>query len=236
LLTQDQITIAVRLVYIAQSLDQLGSLAARGTLSIDQIVSLLGLETGRMEQDIQKVAGTIETGQQSADPVLTGKFWHFVLKATERTFAPRKPNDQQTATFLHWLNGLGDAEALAQGEQIHNYIDQLGETLRPKLAPYQHVLRNHLAALFLVCGFPWRPKAGNYIAPFFRAVVSFAATQLYIRLYFSAMKNITTSEIAEAIFNVEHSLGHHERIYHALARNPAMLHVGQYAASFASLG
>jgi len=236
LLQLDQFTIAIRLVYIAQILDRIGSLAAQGMLSIERLDRILGIGTPRAENDLENIADAVEAGRLSADPTTTGKFWHFVLKATEKTFLLRQPDDPRIAAFVQRLAGMGDAEALAAGAEIHERIRDLGEGLRTKLDPYRHVLQNHLAGLFLVCGFPWRPKAGNYIAPFFRAVVSFAAAQLYLRLFTPTANAVTTSAIAEAIYQVEHSLGHHERIYHALERNPAMLRVGQYAASFASLG
>jgi len=236
LLQLDQFTIAVRLIYIAQMLDRIGSLAAQGILSIERLDRIFGIGTSRAENDLGNITDAIDAGRLSGNPTTTGKFWHFVLKAAEKTFVLRQSDDPQIATFIQRLVGLSDAEALTAGVEIHERIWGLGESLRPKLEPYGHVLRNHLAGLFLVCGFPWRPKAGNYIAPFFRAVVSFAATQLYLRLFTPAANAVTTSAIAEAIYQVEHSLGHHERIYHALERNPAMLRVGQYAASFVSLG
>lgn len=236
LLTLDQFAISVRLVYIALTLERLASLATQNALTAERVNELLAPNTTRMANDLGELDHALSAGRLSADPVVTGKFWHFVFKASEKTFDRRKPDNALATTIVRRLAGMDDQQGLAAGAEIHAQIEQLGEALRPKLAPYQHVLRNYLAGLFLVYGFPWKPKAGNYIATFFRAVVSYAATQLYLRLYTADSKELTAATIAEAIYQVEHSLGHHERIYHVLERNPSMLRVGQYAACFASLG
>jgi Fe-S-cluster containining protein len=220
--------LATRIFYFADVIVKLARLSRQKQLnatSFNQIIA-------NSKNDLYQIG--VDIKQRRLRPVSTvaGSFWHTLVHIAR---SKELLTEMETSSPLLVDLSEEPANRAQQYASAHSEIQRLRNASQGHWRAYDVHFTRYLHTTLMYNGFPWNPSVNNYVASFMRAMVPFALARLTLWLRAEKQGKLQDQDIIDITYQIERAITHSQQVLEILDRNPNLLELDQYHATFLEL-
>jgi len=235
LMSLEDFSLDLRLWYLGNLLSELSDLVEKDTLDLLSLRKLFDSETPRLKRRLSELEKRSRKRRKSVDKALAARFWHLVFMVGGRFQGLLEgekvlKGSRFARLVLEYTHSVDTEKKLLRLLSLSD--ETRGMAFRKSQSVIKTVLKKYLIVKFANHGFPWAPFQNNFIVTFLDCLVPYFQIQALCGLHVESYGKISRSDISRYMYQVEKNLSHNLLVIENLAREPDLLKLEKYNASW----